>query len=78
MSVAPHWDESIEQVARRKLLQLEAATEVRDLQAFPGNRLGALKGNRQGQFSIRINDQWRLCFRWNGQHATNVEIVDYH
>jgi proteic killer suppression protein len=70
--------QAIEQIARRKLRQLDAAVELRDLQAFPGNRLEALKGDRQGQFSIRINDQWRLCFRWDGRHAKDVEIVDYH
>jgi proteic killer suppression protein len=68
----------IANVAVRKLVQLDAAHELRDLQSPPGNRLEALKGDRQGQHSIRINDQFRLCFVWNGQHAESVEIVDYH
>jgi toxin HigB-1 len=69
---------AFEQVARRKLLQLDNATELRDLASPPGNRLEALRGNRQGQHSIRINDQWRICFRWDGTDAFDVEIVDYH
>lgn len=66
------------QVARRKLRMLDAATELRDLGAAPGNRLEALRGNRQGQYSIRINDQWRICFVWRNGDAYDVEIVDYH
>jgi toxin HigB-1 len=67
----------IQRTARRKLLQLHAATQPRDLAVPPGNRLEASKGGRLGQHSIRINDQWRLCFRWeSGAHE--VEIVDYH
>ena len=69
---------SIESVARRKLRQLEIATRLDDLKAPPGNRVEALKGKRVGQYSIRINDQWRLCFRWKDTEAENVEIVDYH
>ena len=69
---------SIESVARRKLRQLDAAHKLRDLAAFPGNRLQALKGDRTGQHSIRINNQWRLCFHWRDGSAHNVEIVDYH
>ncbi|MHB8382507.1 MAG: type II toxin-antitoxin system RelE/ParE family toxin [Candidatus Binataceae bacterium] len=65
-------------MARRKLRQLNAATELRDMSAPPGNRLEALRGNRQGQYSIRINEQWRICFRWTGTDADEVEIVDYH
>ncbi|MGH9969777.1 MAG: type II toxin-antitoxin system RelE/ParE family toxin [Pyrinomonadaceae bacterium] len=70
----------IERAARLKLDRLEAATSVRDLAALPGNRCEALKGNRKGQFSIRINDQWRVCFEWPEKSSgpTNVEIVDYH
>ncbi len=68
-----------ERTARRKLNELDAATTIGDLKR-PGSRLEALKGNRQGQWSIRINDRWRICFEWpkdlNG--PTNVEIVDYH
>ncbi len=65
-------------MARRKLRQLEIATRLDDLRVPPGNRLEALRGDRQGQYSIRINDQWRVCFRWTGQGAEDVEIVDYH
>jgi len=67
----------IQRTARRKLLQLEAATQLSDLAVPPGNRLEALKGGRVGQHSIRVNDQWRICFRWeSGAHE--VIIVDYH
>ena len=69
---------NIERVARRKLLQLHAATELATLRVPPGNRLEALRGDRQGQHSIRINDQWRVCFRWASDGAYDVEIVDYH
>ena len=69
---------NIESVARRKLDQLDAATELRDMAAPPGNRLEALNGNRKGQHSIRINDQWRVCFIWTPQGPKDVEIVDYH
>jgi proteic killer suppression protein len=65
-------------VARRKLRQLEIATQLDDLKVPPGNRLEALKGKRSGQYSIRINDQWRVCFRWKDAGAEDVEIVDYH
>jgi toxin HigB-1 len=70
----------IERAARLKLDRLEAAVELRDLGALPGNRLEALKGDRKGQFSIRITDQWRICFEWPGgaPGPSNVEIVDYH
>ncbi|MCG6878278.1 MAG: type II toxin-antitoxin system RelE/ParE family toxin [Deltaproteobacteria bacterium] len=69
---------NIARVARRKLRQLEIANRLDDLRAPPGNQLEALKGNRSGQHSIRINDQWRLCFRWTDFGADEVEIVDYH
>lgn len=69
---------SIERIARRKLLQLHAATELASLRIPPGNRLEALKGDRKGQHSIRINDQWRVCFIWRKDGAHRVEIVDYH
>jgi len=69
---------NIEQVARRKLKQLHAATDLAFLRTPPQNRLEALKGDRKGQWSIRINDQWRLCFEWRDGAAFNVEIVDYH
>jgi toxin HigB-1 len=69
---------AIERVARRKLAILDAAERLEDFKVPPGNRLEMLKGNREGQLSIRINDQWRICFTWNGKDACNVEIVDYH
>lgn len=69
---------NIAAVARRKLRQLEIAERLEDLRVPPGNRLEALKGDRAGQHSIRINDQFRLCFRWTPSGAENVEIVDYH
>ncbi|MGH8129439.1 MAG: type II toxin-antitoxin system RelE/ParE family toxin [Steroidobacteraceae bacterium] len=70
--------EGVARVARRKLRQLEIAGRLDDLRMPPGNRLEALKGDRQGQYSIRINDQWRVCFRWTAAGAEDVEIVDYH
>ena len=70
--------EAIASVARRKLRQLEIAARLDDLRVPPGNRLESLRGDRQGQYSIRINDQWRICFRWVGAGAEDVEIVDYH
>ena len=69
---------NIESVALRKLQQLHAAVELAFLRIPPGNKLEALRGNRAGQHSIRINDQWRLCFVWRDGHAHEVEIVDYH
>jgi toxin HigB-1 len=69
---------AIERPARRKLLYLSQARSLQDLLVPPGNRLEALKGDRKGQHSIRINDQWRICFRWLDGHAYDVEIVDYH
>lgn len=69
---------NIETVAQRKLRQLQIAGRLEDLQIPPGNRLEALKGDRSGQHSIRINDQFRLCFRWTNAGAEDVEIVDYH
>ena len=70
--------ENILNVATRKLTMLHAATDLRDLRSPPGNRLEALQGNRAGQYSIRINDQFRICFEWSDAGPTNVEIVDYH
>jgi proteic killer suppression protein len=64
--------------AAMPLTQLHAASRIDDLRFPPSNRLEALKGNRRGQWSIRINDQWRMCFRFEGGHAHDVEIVDYH
>ncbi len=73
----PEW-RAFESVAYRKLAMLDDATALRDLGSLPGNRLEALKGNRRGQHSIRINDQWRLCFRWTAKGPQDVEIIDYH
>jgi len=69
---------AIERTALRKLDILDAAPDLRTLAALPGNRLEALKGDRRGQHSIRINEQWRICFVWRDGHAYTVEIVDYH
>jgi proteic killer suppression protein len=69
---------AIERTARRKLLYLSQARTLRDLAVPPGNRLETLKGDRKGQHSIRVSDQWRICFRWIEGHAYDVEIVDYH
>jgi proteic killer suppression protein len=68
----------IQDVARRKLRMLHNAQRIEDLRIPPNNRLEALKGNRAGQWSIRINDQWRVCFEWNEGQANRVEICDYH
>jgi proteic killer suppression protein len=68
----------IQRIARRKLLYLDDAEDLQDLLAPPGNRLEKLKGDRLGQYSIRINDQWRICFEWFDNQARKVEIVDYH
>ena len=69
---------AFERVALRKLDMLHAATALQDLAAVPGNHLEALKGDRRGQHSIRINGQWRICFIWRGCDACDVEIMDYH
>lgn len=68
----------IQRAARRKLLQLDAADRLDIMRLPPGNRLEALKGDRRGQHSLRINDQWRLCFRWQDADVYEIEIVDYH
>ena len=68
----------VQAVARRKLKLLDAAGSLESLRVPPGNRLEALRGDRKGQWSIRINDQWRICFRWKQGDAFDVEIVDYH
>jgi proteic killer suppression protein len=70
--------QAFEQIARRKLRQLDAAGELRDLAAPPGNRLEQLRADRKGQYSIRINDQFRICFSWRDGNAYEVELVDYH
>ena len=70
--------QNVQRVARKKLVILDAATELNDLRVPPGNQLEALKGNRKGQHNIRINDQWRICFRWRAGDSFDVEITDYH
>ncbi|MDP2643413.1 MAG: type II toxin-antitoxin system RelE/ParE family toxin [Desulfobacterales bacterium] len=70
--------QNIQPIARKRLLVLDASPELNDLRIPPGNRLEALKGKRKGQYSIRINDQWRICFKWSDGDAYNVEITDYH
>jgi proteic killer suppression protein len=69
---------NIEDQIRTRLIRLDAATSLEDLRAIRGNRLEALKGKREGEFSIRINDQYRLCFKWGEKGPTDVEITDYH
>jgi proteic killer suppression protein len=76
--ICPAQWRSFRDVALRKLDMVDAATKVEDLRSPPGNRLEALKGDRKGQWSIRINQQWRICFRWTKEGPVNVEIVDYH
>ena len=73
-----HLPNQIQQVARRKLRMIHNAQRVEDLRIPPNNRLEALKGGRIGQWSVRINDQWRVCFAWNDGQASRVEICDYH
>jgi len=68
----------VQRTALRKLLLLDAAESLRDLRVPPGNRLERLRGDRAGQYSIRINDQWRVCFHWEEGHAYDIEITDYH
>ena len=75
---SPRLPRDIQSKALRKLRLLNEARKLSDLSAVPGNRLEFLKGDRLGQYSVRINDQWRVCFRWTSLGATNVEIVDYH
>lgn len=70
--------QNIQHLARRKLVILDAATELNVLRVSPGNRLEALKGERKGQHSLRINDQWRICFEWKAGDAYDVESTDYH
>ncbi len=70
--------QSIQRIAARKLEQIHAATVLDTLRIPPGNRLEVLSGDRQGQYSIRINEQWRICFSWKDGAASDVEIVDYH
>ncbi len=70
--------QNIQRVARKRLVILDAVPELNDLRIPPGNQLEALKGDRKGQHSIRINDQWRICFKWSAGDAYDVEITDYH
>jgi proteic killer suppression protein len=70
--------QQVASVALRRLVQIDSAEELRDLASPPANRLELLKGNRAGQYSVRINDQYRICFRWKSGHAYEVEIADYH
>ena len=70
--------QNIQKLAYRKLILIDGSTDVEDLKTPPGNKLEKLKGNRKEQFSIRINDQWRICFSFENSNAKNVEIVDYH
>lgn len=76
--VARRFPPSLQRIALRKLLMLDAVVELRDLKVPPGNKLEKLSGDRKGQYSIRINDQWRICFKWSDGIAQGVEIVDYH
>ena len=69
---------NVQRMAQRKLTMLDAAERPQDLRAPPGNRLERLRGTREGQYSIRINDRWRVCFRWSDDDAYQVEITDYH
>ncbi len=75
---AKRFGDDVQRVARRKLLQIDAATVIDTLRVPPGNRLEALDGDRLGQHSIRVNDQWRVCFVWDDGNAYEVEITDYH
>ena len=70
--------QSVQVSALRKLFMISRARSLKDLNTLPGNRLELLKGNRQGQYSIRINDKWRVCFKWEDGNAYDVEIADYH
>jgi toxin HigB-1 len=72
------WNEAVRKAALRRLVALDAATNLLDLRSPPANRLEKLRGAREGQYSIRVNNQWRICFEWRDAHAWNVEIVDYH
>jgi proteic killer suppression protein len=75
---ARRWSSQVQRAALKKLVMLDAAEQLADLRVPPGNRLEKLRGDRSGQHSIRINDHWRVCFRWKTGHAYDVEIVDYH
>lgn len=77
-NVSRRFPREMQSVARRKLLMLHAATTIQDLKTPPGNRLEKLSGSRKGEWSIRVNDQYRICFEWDGTDAKAVEMVDYH
>jgi proteic killer suppression protein len=77
-SVVRRWPATLQRAAYRKLVVLDAATSLMDLSASPGNRLEKLGGDRAGQYSVRINDQWRVCFEWTEGDAYEVEVTDYH
>ena len=72
------WGPDVQHIGLRKLRMLDAATTLDDLRRLPGNRLEKLRWDRLGEWSIRVNDQWRVCFRWEGTHAYDVELVDFH
>lgn len=76
--IVRRWASTVQRAAYRKLLMLDAATSLIDLRSPPGNRLEKLIGERASQYSIRVNDQWRICFEWRDNDAYEVEIVDYH
>ena len=76
--VVPRWGPDIQHLALRRLRKLDAAATLDDLRVLPGNRVEKLRGDRAGRWSIRVNRQWRLCFRWEGGNAYDVELVDYH
>jgi proteic killer suppression protein len=75
---SPELPSTIQNTARRKLVQIDLAQNLNDLRVPPGNHLEALKGSRTGQHSLRINDQWRICFKWTPNGVEDIEIVDYH
>ena len=72
------WSPELCKSARRKMIMVDAAVDVNDLKFPPGNRLKKLKGNRKGQYSVRVNDQWRICFEWRDGNAYKAELTDYH
>ncbi len=77
-TISRRFPREIQRTAKRKLVLLHSVLDLEELRIPPGNRLEKLSGSRDGQWSIRINDQWRICFRWSGHEAYNVEMTDYH
>lgn len=77
-SISRKFPHQIQKIALRKLLIIDAAVDLNDLRVPPGNRLEKLSGDRKGQHGIRINDKWRICFKWKNEDAYNIEITDYH